>query len=247
MASPGPLCYSPTRGECTRASQVESVRSHEIIVTTHGSHGVSFAFAKPCTAVVFLLQPAFLVTEFAELASQAGARAFFLHHQDGSTPLRGGEGEGEGLASPGGVTAHAEATLRRCTRSFEEAYRCRNSRELEELSAGAVHAVLHEAADAHRRCVAGTEPPVRFDGIPTMGGVQSFDHADEPGRCFSCYESRWSCCNSSDATRTYVSDASACRHCMPVFRKQRDAEVCAAAKEQKLRQCRLTTMIKPDV
>ena len=80
--------------------------------------------------------------------------------------------------------------------------------------------MLHEAADAHRRCVAGTEPPVRFDGIPTMGGVQSFDHADEPGRCFSCYESRWSCCNSSDATRTYVSDASACRHCMPVFRKQ---------------------------
>ena len=65
--------------------------------------------------------------------------------------------------------------------------------------------------------------------------------------CFSCSESRWSCCNSSDATRTYVSDASACRHCMPVFRKQRDAEVCAAAKEQKLRQCRLTTMIKPDV
>ena len=46
-----------------------------------------------------------------------------------------------------------------------------------------MHAVLHEAADAHRRCVAGTEPPVRFDGIPTMGGVQSFDHADEPGRC----------------------------------------------------------------
>ena len=175
--------------------------------------------------LILLLQSTFLVTEFAELAAQAGARTFFLH--------------------PGhNVTANAEATFI-LSRNLNLAWSGRNAHDYHRLGVTDVRAALHKAVDTHRRCVAGNEPPVGWDGIPTMGGGAYFDarRRNGPDRCFSCYGSAQNCCNSTAAIETYVSGASGCRQCLPLFRNLTDAAVCAAASQLKVL-CKIPTNLQ---
>ena len=109
-----------------------------------------------------------------------------------------------------------------------------------------VEKILPEALEARRRCLLTADiETVRFDGIPTIGEIDSFNHANDSKRCFSCYESQSrNCCKGSDASQMYAIKGSACDDCMPMFQKWRDKDVCLAATSKwNAKQCRLNVLV----
>lgn len=59
--------------------QVRSIREYDIILTAHGSHGITLPFIRPCTVVVILVHTTYLIDQLAEYTSRAGGRALIVH------------------------------------------------------------------------------------------------------------------------------------------------------------------------
>ena len=193
--------------------QAEAVRRYAIIVSAHGSHSVGLAYIRPCTVLLELLSPTWLLPLFSGLAVSAGGRAFFMH-------------------SAANVSEALGATRRVVFGGFGGRVVSRNAGSFNTLQPQAVHATLPALLASHRRCLAGEpEPSVPMqDRVPTFGGNAFFDESVrlDPAACLTCEQPVGSgadedgggaCCDSLNARLAYAEAGFACEHCLPRFRQ----------------------------
>ena len=194
-------------------SQAEAVRRYAIIVSAHGSHSVGLAYIRPCTVLLELLSPTWLLPLFSGLAVSAGGRAFFMHSADNVSQALG-------------------ATRRVVFSGFGERIVSRNAGAFDTLQPQAVHATLPTLLASHRRCLAGeAEPSVPMqDRVPTFGASAFFNESArlDPAACLTCEQpggggadedEGGACCDSHNARLAYAEAGFACERCLPRFRR----------------------------
>ena len=213
------------------AAQVAMVRSFDVILTTHGSHGVMLPMVRPCTAVVVMTHVCYLIDQLAEYVSQVGGVAFLVHKSAAlgdvlRCTLHGINDDGHPL-------------------SFAYEYAKRGADDFDNITAAQIVVeVLPAVVAAHRVCLANRREcrlhDMPNDGIPRLGGPRPLElgkpsHRPSPesveahARGLNCHESAALNCSGHISAYEYALGAVACERCLPYFRQLDSEAVCARA------------------
>ena len=162
----------------TLHEQFSFIRSHDYLVSPHGQQNANWAFVRPCTVVLEIMPPQFLVAMYQQLAMSAGALAFVLYPGEPS------------------LAHHAWETILKVSEGVRGELVARNFPMLGLLPAQTVLDALKPMMVAHDACRRSTftrdaSGPGRtsellshqnlaldgsvgpFDGLPTLGGAEA--------------------------------------------------------------------------
>ena len=183
--------------------QVELVRRHGIVVAMHGWQNVLFAFLRPGSVVLELIDFDRLVPLYLQLAIDVGAHAFFM------------------VRAPS-VNESAIATLRLGLPHVLDAKRPVPAISNGNLATGITDESVLQAIPTLLAVSGQSGAKIPYDGIPVFGGAQAL--ALPRGDCHRCGLEEagalrtQDCCMSKEAWAAYADGGFACSHrCLGSF------------------------------